>query len=269
MLNEIVNFQLNDFQNATDQLIKPKSILIWHTYLTTMFEDVPEANVNLNKDMILTTKPELEYFQNVVQLIAENITTQEMELYIWWSIVEELVLYTTSDIRKLHNDYLQKISSIDGRQSRSMYCTHGVNQLLGMAVSHAFVSDQFENVTRPNVMTMLQFIRETFNNFVRWTTWMDDSTKCATLEKSEAMKSFIGYPDWVGDRKKLDEHFAGVRLNASTHLANVIDVLQWQIRKELKEFRDVPHVNWATAPTHVNAFHTFFSNAISKFVVFS
>lgn len=136
--------------------------------------------------------------------------------------------------------------------------------MMGMAVSYAIAEKDFLEVTKPRVMTMINNIRMSFDDLVRDITWMDVGTKCSTLEKSRAMKSFVGFPEWILQDGKLDEYYGELTFNKSTHLKNLIDVLKWQMLEKLKTLNATEEIGWATTPTNVNAFHTFQANAISK-----
>lgn len=245
--------------------ISPKSIRIWEKYLNILFDEFKEVKLDLNSEKLLTSRPDIQYLQNIVEYIFK-LPTLEIELFIWWNVVEELVLHTVSDIRKLHNEYARKVTKLEGGVSRSEYCTSGVNKLLGMAVSYAIAESDFLVNTRPKVVNMLNNIREAFNNLVRETSWMDDGTKCSTLEKSIAMDSLIGFPDWILETGKLDRFYRGIECNATTHLRNMMVAVQWKMERKLRLFKTPDEFEWATTPTNVNAFHTFQSNAISKFI---
>lgn len=201
-LDDIMPFRLDDFQNITDHLIAPKSLPIWIQYIRTLFSGIPELTLKSN-EIILTSKGDLYYLQNIIEFLS-NTSEMDIELYIWWSIVDELILHTVTEIRDLHNEYAKELTKLESTTPRSLYCTGGVNQLMGMAVSYAIAEPTFLTNTKPMVDTMLSNIREAFNNLVRQTTWMDNETKCSTLQKSVAMQSLIGFPEWILDRKKLD-----------------------------------------------------------------
>lgn len=209
------------------------------------------------------------YLEQLVELLG---TTSELELefHMWWTVVEDLVVHTTTDVRKLHAEHMRTISGLDGiGVSRSYYCTSGVHELLGWAVSYAVIDRTFVRSTGPMVADMLHNIREAFNQMVRSTTWMDDGTKCATLEKSLAMRSQIGYPEWMANGTELDGFYGGLgELNVTRHLDNMVGVLRWQMAKELGALYEYDGDEWATTPTNVNAFHTFQANAISEWVFF-
>lgn len=261
--DELINLNVYDFQNATDDVIKPKTIPIWNQYLSTVFKDT-EPSTDIFERLILTSQADMYYLQRIMQYIIDTPKV-EIELYVWWTIVEEMVLHTTSDIRKLHNDYAKSITNLEGTTPRSLYCTSGVNQLMGMAVSYAIVHPSFLKVTKPKVLTMIHNIRNAFDNLVREINWMDTGTKCSTLEKSHAMKSFVGFPEWILKDVKLDEFYADISFNVTTHLKNLIDILTWQMNEKLKTLDLSQEIGWATTPTNVNAFHTFQANAISEY----
>lgn len=120
--DELINLNIDDFQNATDQFIAPKTLPIWRQYLSTVFKEI-DPPADLSSHLILSSRADLYYLQHLMQYILE-IPKVELELYIWWTVVEEMVLHTTSDIRKLHNDYAKTITNLEGSTPRSLYCTY-------------------------------------------------------------------------------------------------------------------------------------------------
>lgn len=260
---ELINLNLIDFQNTTDQLILPERYPIWQQYLTTLFRNI-NPPINLTQHIILTSHADMHYLQRLVKFIADTPTI-DIELYLWWGIVEEMILHTTSDMRKLHTEYSQSITNLEGTTSRSLYCTSGVNQLMGMAVSYAIVQPDFLTTTKPKVETMINNIRSAFDSLVENVVWMDQGTKCSTLDKSHAMRSFVGFPEWIINPGQLDKHYGNITFNESTHLKNFADVLAWQMTDKLESLNVSKDIGWATTPTNVNAFHTFQANAISEY----
>lgn len=263
---ELMYLSLDALQNSTDRVLSTP-IPVWGKYLIKLFENITDTPIDPSKNEILTSKQDVYYLLNLITYIS-TLPEQELELYIWWTIVEEMLLHTTSDIRKLHNEYARSVTNLEGATPRSLYCTSGVNQMMGMAVSYAIAKPNFLTDIKPKVDTMLNNIREAFNNLVREITWMDDGTKCSTLEKSLAMKSLVGFPDWILKPGKLDEYYSGLKFNESSHLKNMVSVLTWQMTAKLWSVNETEGFGWATTPTNVNAYHTFQENAISKFQIF-
>ncbi|GAB0092734.1 neprilysin [Sergentomyia squamirostris] len=262
-MTDIMNMSVEELQNSTDSYIAPhEGISLWERYVTLLFTDIPEVQLNLEKDKLLTSSGDLLYLQTLVEFVV-NTSLAKIELYIWWAVVEELIIHTTTEMRSLHNQYAKSVTSTEGSLSRSLYCANGVNQLMGMAVSYSIADRAFLQQTKPNVELMLTLIRTAFNNLVVTTTWMDAKTKAVTLEKSAAMKSLIGFPEWILEKDTIINFYKGVNVTNSTHLDNMMNVLHRNILEKLTDFRNENKFGWATSPTNVNAFHTFQANAIT------
>uniref|UniRef100_A0A182JAC9 Uncharacterized protein n=1 Tax=Anopheles atroparvus TaxID=41427 RepID=A0A182JAC9_ANOAO len=262
-LQDIVYYTVSDLQNITDTHLAPKDPLpIWDKLLNGMFEGIPEAQLNLHEEMVLTSNADILYLKLLVEYLSVT-PLAHVELYIWWTVVEELILHTTMEVRRLHYTYYQTIASTDGFSSRTLYCTGTVNRLLGMAVSYAISNENFTRHTKPRVKDMLGYIRYAFEGLVRDTTWMDWQTKQSTLRKSQAMRSLIGFPEWILDQQRLEQHYLGMKVNESTHLENMMEEVQRKNIIKLRRWRNKHELDWDTLPTNVNAFHTFQENAIS------
>ncbi|KFB41506.1 AGAP002441-PA-like protein [Anopheles sinensis] len=262
-LQDIVYYTASELQNITDTHLAPKDPLpIWEQLLNGMFEGIPEAQLNLNEEMVLTSNADILYLKLLVEYLSVT-PLAHVELYIWWTVVEELILHTTMEVRRLHYTYYQTLAISDGFSSRTLYCTGTVNRLLGMAVSYAISHENFTQHTKPRVQDMLRYIRTAFEGLVRDTTWMDWPTKQSTLRKSEAMRSLIGFPEWILDQQRLEQHYNGLKVNESTHLENMMEEVQRKNIIKLRRWRHKHELDWDTLPTNVNAFHTFQENAIT------
>lgn len=118
---------------------------------------------------------------------------------------------------------------------------------MGMAVSYLIIDEKdFSKSTKPRVEMMLDHIRMAFNNLVRHTTWMDWETKQKTSEKSQSMKSMIGFPDWMLNKTALEKHYSGIKINKSAFMDNVVSLLQWQFMEDLSNWRMPSVFEWAT-----------------------
>lgn len=239
----------------------------WASYLQQMLAG-SSSNLSISNEIILTSKADIIYLQAVTEYL-NTLQMEYIELYIWMTIFEELILHTTRELRSIHHLYMNLIISTEGSTPRSLYCTNGLNNLLGMATSYSLADRSFEMFTLPKVKSMLKDIREAFNNLVKGTSWMDKPTKYETLQKSNAMKSFIGFPDWVLNKTALDAYYMDITANESTHLDNLVNILRWEMKIKLHSLKIPNEFGWATAPATVNAYHTFQANAISEYLWFT
>ncbi|KAL7727927.1 hypothetical protein ACLKA6_019488 [Drosophila palustris] len=262
-VDDIVYISLMQLQNQTDKKIAPQTMPIWTRYMSLILAGTKHAvNLEANNVTIITSQADIFYLQSVVEYLQET-PAMYIESFLWLSALEELVLHTTSDMRLLHAEYMRLAIGTEGSTPRSMYCAHGVNTLFGMAVSYVLADERFYWETLPRVERMLSDIRRSFDRLVRATSWMDAATKRQTMLKSAEMKSFIGFPSWLTNKTALNAYYDGVKVNASTHLENLMGFVHWQMLGKINDMDQPEPIGWATSPSNVNAFHTFQSNAIT------
>ncbi|XP_053690953.1 endothelin-converting enzyme homolog [Sabethes cyaneus] len=262
-VQDLVNTTVRELQTLTDQFLAPRDpVPIWEQYLEEVFDGVPEAQLNLSEDLILTSNADIYYLQLLTDYLSLTPLVH-IELFIWWTVVEELILHTTAEIRKLHYEYYKVTTVTEGFTPRSLYCAGAVNKLMGMAVSYAIADKSFLHDTKPKMQRMLRYIQGAFERLVRDTTWMDWKTKQSTLEKSKAMRSLIGFPEWILNHTKLEEHYDTLEINDTQHLDNMMQIIRLNNIRQLRRWRLKNVLSWDTVPTNVNAFHTFQDNAIT------
>lgn len=184
-------YSIDELQRITD-LYTPlnKSFPIWKHYFEELFASFPEAQPT-SSDKLLIYQKDLEYFEKFVKVMSQQ-DPQVIELFIWYRAVKYLTFH-----------------AFDEKKSTEI-CAKQVQTLMSLAVSYSISDENFLTSTKPRMEEMLGNIREQFNQIVLDTSWMDSKTKNATLEKSMAVKSYIGFPEWIMDVEKLEQYFDGV-----------------------------------------------------------
>ena len=54
---------------------------------------------------------------------------------------------------------------------------------------------------------MVNDIKESFDDLIEQSDWLDDSTRQKALKKLDAIHQNVGYPDWILDNKQLDQYY--------------------------------------------------------------
>lgn len=213
-LSDLIYIKIADLQHAIDENNVNESTSITATnelfkrYLFTILEGIPEASFG-EDDIILTSEPDLFYLKQISKLIRETPPPQ-LEMYLWWSVIEDLILYTTSDLRHIYLSHVNALFGDVNPAPRSTYCASATNNLMGPAISSLFVETQFLEEVKPHVAVMLENIRSSFKYLVEKAEWMDNLTRQKTLVKLNKMKSYIGFPELVHNSTILDAFYRGV-----------------------------------------------------------
>lgn len=165
-LSDLIYIKINDLQKMVDdEITAEEKIDIFKRYLNLMLDGVPESQFDVNEDLILSSNPDIFYLKNAIKLIYET-NPLHLEAFLWWSVVEELILYTTSTMRHLYHEYTRAITGVESSLSRPPYCTSSVNKLMGYAVSYLIIDKGFIKDTKPKVERMVSNIRKSFNNII-------------------------------------------------------------------------------------------------------
>ncbi|XP_052127509.1 endothelin-converting enzyme 2 isoform X2 [Frankliniella occidentalis] len=252
-----------ELQNLTDAGLKEgtPSQINWTEYLTLMFENVPNVTLDLTKDKIIVEDE--EYLRNLSSLLAAT-PRETVKLSLWWEMVDLLAPYTTAEMRQLRRSYQEIASGTGAARPREMVCTESVNSLMGMAVSYGMADVAYLRTVGEKVHEMLGDVKSVFQEMVADLDWMDAPTKAATLDKVKAMKSFVGFPEWLLNVTLLDEYYEGINMTSDAFLDNMLQFQDAYSAWTLASLRRKNEEDtWATDPTDVNAFHSFQSNAVT------
>uniref|UniRef100_A0AAR5PYJ0 Endothelin-converting enzyme 1 n=2 Tax=Dendroctonus ponderosae TaxID=77166 RepID=A0AAR5PYJ0_DENPD len=261
-----ISFQ--KLQNLTDSNVRKPMPDFWINYISSLFETT-NVTIDPHSDAFLITETELGYLWNVLDYVSSE-PQMHIELYMWWSAVYAMIINTSSDL----TSYIVKQTAIfyasSGSEddplytrSRSLDCCDLVNKYMGWAVSYAVADKTFANKTKPKVEKMISDIKVAFIDHVRGIRWMDADTKKITLEKSEEMLSFIGYPDWLFQEGALDRKYWGLEINETTYLSNMVSIIMQYSIETLTSLRLPNPRDWSTEATVVNAYNSFQDNAIN------
>lgn len=194
------------------------------------------------------------YLQKVMEYISKNKDSKiDLELYIWWEVVEKMMsesMATTNEEKNV---------------PRSWYCTEMIENHMAMAATFAI----FQPEILPKIKKMQDMINGTLSTFTLSTQqfdWMDNETQRFMLAKISAVKSFVGFPEWIQTDGKLDEFYAGLNFDESKHLINLMNVLKWQMNKKLESLNSKQEFHsWPIKPTQVNASYSFKLNSLSDY----
>ena len=57
---------------------------------------------------------------------------------------------------------------------------------------------------------MISHLKSAFKSMVNDSTWMDSETKKIAIDKVNAIREFLAYPDWIKNQTALESYYSGV-----------------------------------------------------------
>ena len=132
-----------------------------------------------------------------------------------------------------------------------------INGILGEAFGKLYVEKYFPEKAKDQMLTLIDYLKESFAQHIKNVTWMGDTTKEKAMEKLHKFSVKVGYPDKWEDYSKLT-------MNPEVSLfENITQVGEWAFQKALdKVGKEVDKTKWVLPPQTVNAYYDPTSNEI-------
>ncbi len=153
--------------------------------------------------------------------------------------------------------YSKTLAGVEAQRDRWKRGVQLVNGALGEAVGAIYVSRYFPPAAEAQMTELIENLRAAYEERFEGSTWMDDSTRAAALEKLAAFEPRIGHPV-----KYID--YSSMQVDRSDPLGNAIRSSEFYHQLELSRFPDpVDRTLWAMTPQTVNAYYNPLANQIT------
>lgn len=239
----LILLPLDDFQKSTN-------LPFWREYLNEILKDI-QPSINLDEITIVSNQLSIDYFGKLKKLLLDTPEI-ELDFLMWIDFV--MGIWNKNEVEMERNENI-----------RFRKCMEKVIKTMPIAVTYAIFKSDIATETIPQVQLMAENIRLAFNNSIKQLDWIDDETKQLILDKLHSMKSFVGLPDRLTEADKLDDFYAGLRFNETSHLENILSFHQWEIRRKLKTLHSVGNMELPIKPSDYNSLHYLQYNSISSY----
>ncbi|XP_034947043.1 neprilysin-4-like [Chelonus insularis] len=232
----------------------------WTSYIQSVFKGT-NVTIDSSKDRVIVM--DLLYLQNLPQLLASTHPTT-VARFVWWNIYATIAPLTLQKFRDLGFQFAQKVFGLKEKTPRWKTCTGNVNSMFGMALTHLYVQKHFNEQAKEKALEMLLDIRAAFDEMVSELEWMDTDTRAKAHKKLNAMKPFVGFPEWIMDAKKLNDYYKEADVVEGKLFKTFLSLTNVGINKTLNSLREKPDKNrWISAGTTVNAFYSAILNSVT------
>ncbi|XP_017885295.1 neprilysin-4-like isoform X3 [Ceratina calcarata] len=248
---------INDLQQLTDSHVQQWN---WTRYLQTVFNN---TNVTIDTGVDRVFVMDLHYLQKLPELLATTPNATIVR-FVWWSVYSTVAPLTLQRFRDLGFQFSQKVLGLKEKLPRWKSCTGNANANFGMALSYVYARRNFDDRARKKALEMLLDIRAAFDEMVVELDWMDSETKARAHRKLNAMRPFVGIPEWINNSTKLDKFYEEMDVIPGRLFDTFLMLTNVAIKKSLNSLRKKPDKDrWITAGTTVNAFYSATLNSVT------
>ncbi|CAM6054298.1 unnamed protein product, partial [Sphagnum tenellum] len=191
--------------------------------------------------------------------------------YLGWRLTQSFMSYMDASARSLQDKFDKSSFGVNAASPRWQTCVEevgfntGTDASFRIPAASLYVARYFPPEAKHKMLHMVEYLRGAFLKILEGSDWMDPLTKERAKEKLKAMREFIGYPDELLDRAKVEAYHEGIEIKDDDFLGNVIRLQLWD--RKLKFGRlDAPidKQSWLdhSLVALVNAFYSFDENSI-------
>ncbi|XP_029177304.1 neprilysin-1-like [Nylanderia fulva] len=198
-----------------------------------------------------------KYLTNLVPLL-ERTPSRTIINYMQWNLIRALLPYT----ERTEAIAIQLAKHFKGERKdniRWKNCVSKVN--LDSAISHEYAKRYVKHENKEDLIDIITNIEDVVRSQISASTWMDDATKKASLEKLTYMRMQVLTPDWYSN-KAIDKYYKGLSVTRD-YLESVINIMNYETKRILGKLRKpVDKTEWLMEPTIVNAYYNPSGNEI-------
>lgn len=144
---------------------------------------------------------------------------------------------------------------------------------LPISAGATYVRKYFNEESRKAATVLAHSIHDEFIATLQNVTWMDVETRTAAIEKANAIKFRIAYPDELVDSNKLEEYYHGLKLQSDSLLHSVLRIRKLNKGNEINRLRKIANKDdWkdcSTRITKVDAYYLALENSIRMYLIFN
>ncbi|XP_014677300.1 PREDICTED: membrane metallo-endopeptidase-like 1 [Priapulus caudatus] len=237
------------------ELIENVTEIDWLRYLNSI------TPFNITEDELVVVYA-MDYYKKLAVAVEET-PPRVIANYLLWRFVKHRVGNMGSEFIRLKQEYQQVLLGTMTESSRWSKCVSYINENFGMAVGAMFVRKHFQTATKEQSVEIIRNLRETFEDMLKESVWMDDSTKSTALKKARGITEKIGYPDFIMNATLLNAEFVNYNVHPDKYFENILENLKAIAMKEQKNLRHPVDKNrWTTDPAVINAYYSRPKNQI-------
>jgi putative endopeptidase len=219
----------------------------WDAYFAPSGFKVPELNV---------TQP--EPVREVIKIINET-PIETWKDYLSYHSISGNASLLSEDIYLANFDFYGK--TLSGQQEPKARWKRAISEMsgvesLGFAIGKVYVDRYFPQSSKEQMADLVENLRKALGERIRDLDWMGEETKQNALEKLQAFRPKIGYPDkW--------QSFEGLEISDQDLLGNVHNLREFfQAQDVERELEKTDRERWGMPPQQVNAYYNSSFNEI-------
>ena len=198
-----------------------------------------------------------DFIKGVNSLVGSQSLDAWKVYFTWHALSDAAPLLPKKFVDENFEFYGKTLTGVTQNRARWKRCVDYVDGQLGEALGKKYVEKNFSPESKKRVLTMVDAIEKEMQKDIQGLDWMTPATKQRAIQKLDAVKNKIGYPDKWRD-------YSSVKIVRGDALGNAMRASQFNVHYELDKIgtRTDPS-EWGMTPSTVNAYYSPTQNNIN------
>lgn len=189
-----------------------------------------------------------EFYQKLNKVV-EAFTIENWKTYLKWKLLHFSSSFLHKDMEMETFDfYSRKLFGLQKLEKRWKIAVSVIDMCVGEALGKLYVEQEFGKESMEKVQTMVDDLKEVFEQRLKKLTWMTDETKEKALHKFSQFRSKIGHPT-----KYID--YSSIIILENDYFGNILRCNEFEYNREINRInKPVDRELWYMTPPTVNAY---------------
>ncbi len=219
----------------------------WRTYLDALGASGTQE--------VIVGQP--EFLAQLQTIFSDNSALDALKAYMKFKTLNAYAKYLNKAVQEERfNFYGKKISGQKEQLPRWKRILIAEEDAMGEILGQQFVKDYFPAEAKKRYENMVQNVIKVYKVRIKNLDWMSEVTKQKALQKLEAVKMKVGYPDKWKD-------FSSMQIGRKSYCDNMMSVNLWWHNYEVSKLnKPVDRAEWDMTPQTYNAYYNPSNNEI-------
>ncbi|HNX95532.1 MAG TPA: M13 family metallopeptidase [Holophaga sp.] len=182
--------------------------------------------------------------------LTKEVSLKDWKTYLRWHLINANATELSKPFVNEHFAFFGK--TLNGTQALSPRWKRiqgATDQALGEALGQLYVEKAFKPEAKQKALTLVANLRAALRDRIQKLDWMNEATKVKAIQKLDAFRVKIGYPDTWRDYSKLD-------IKRQSYVLNSVAAAEFEFQRGLDKLgKPLDLSEWGMTPSTVNAYY--------------
>lgn len=243
--SSMTNLELRDPFKTTNRLSPSELSTISASFDINKYFSLVGIN---NQKIVNLSQP--EFFKKLDQ-VYKNYSLDDWKIYLKWHVINYSAKYLSKDFVDADFDFYGKfLTGALSQQPRWRKVVNTTNASLGEAVGQIFVQKYFPPEAKKRMEELVENLKIAFAARIKNLDWMSENTKQKALEKLDAIRIKIGYPNKWRD-------YSTLNIENDCYISNIFRINSFDFDYMVSKIgKPVDKEEWFMNPQTVNAYYS-------------